>query len=174
MFLLNRRELFEQALFSSAAAIVCNRDSAHSEEAYPQANQSIRHAIIGSRIRGKAHGDEFAGIPGVEVAYVCDPDEMVSAQLADQIESKRGRRPKTVRDMRYIFDDQSVDTVSVATPNHWHALAAIWAMQAGKDVYVEKPVSHNIAEGRRMVQVARKTGRVCQVGRQNRSSGPFG
>jgi predicted dehydrogenase len=173
MFLLNRRELFEQALFSSAAAIVCNRDSAHSEEAYPQANQSIRHAIIGSRIRGKAHGEEFARIPGVEVAYVCDPDEMVSAQLADQIESKRGRRPKTVRDMRYIFDDQSVDTVSIATPNHWHALAAIWAMQAGKDVYVEKPVSHNIVEGRRMVQVARKTGRVCQVGTQNRSSGPL-
>ena len=73
--------------------------------------------------------------------------------------------------MRTIFDDKSVDIVSIAAPNHWHALAAIWAMQAGKDVYVEKPVSHNVTEGRRIVQVAEKTGRICQAGTQNRSSG---
>ena len=73
--------------------------------------------------------------------------------------------------MRAIFDDKSVDTVSIAAPNHWHALAAIWAMQAGKHVYVEKPVSHNVSEGRRIVQVAEKTGRLCQAGTQNRSNG---
>ncbi len=73
--------------------------------------------------------------------------------------------------MRRIFDDKSVDIVSIATPNHWHSLAAIWAMQAGKDVYVEKPVSHNISEGRRMVQVARKYNRICQGGTQYRSTG---
>jgi predicted dehydrogenase len=78
-----------------------------------------------------------------------------------------------VQDLRKAFDDQSVDTVSIAAPNHWHALAAIWAMQAGKDVYVEKPVSHNVSEGRRMVQVARKTGRICQGGTQYRSGGPM-
>ena len=70
-----------------------------------------------------------------------------------------------------MLDDKSVDVVFIATPNHWHALAAIWAMQAGKDVYVEKPVSHNVSEGRRIVQVARKTGRICQGGTQNRSNG---
>src|SRR6185295_7835336 len=70
-----------------------------------------------------------------------------------------------------LLEDKSIDAVSIATPNHWHALAAIWAMQAGKDVYVEKPVSHNVSEGRRIVQVARKTGRICQGGTQNRSNG---
>ena len=73
--------------------------------------------------------------------------------------------------MRRIFDDKAVDVVSVATPNHWHSLAAIWAMQAGKDVYVEKPVSHNVSEGRRVVQVARKYGRICQAGTQHRGDG---
>jgi predicted dehydrogenase len=86
-------------------------------------------------------------------------------------EKEHGRRPKAVQDLRVIFDDPKVHTVSIAAPNHWHALAAIWAMQSGKDVYVEKPVSNTIEEGRRMVQVARKTGRLCQAGTQNRSSG---
>src|SRR5207342_122767 len=76
-------------------------------------------------------------------------------------------------DLRLVLDDKSVAAVFVATPNHWHALAAIWAMQAGKDVYLEKPVSHNISEGRRIVQVARKLGRICQGGTQNRSNGPL-
>src|SRR5438445_3593192 len=87
------------------------------------------------------------------------------------MQKQQDRRPKAIQDLRVIFDDKSIDTVSIATPNHWHALAAVWAMQAGKDVYVEKPVSHNISEGRRIVQAARRLGRICQGGTQNRSNG---
>jgi predicted dehydrogenase len=135
------------------------------------ANETIRHAVIGCGIRGPVHTREFGGKPGVEITYVCDPDVERANKLAETVEKDQGRRPKAVQDMRVVFDDKTVDTVSVAAPNHWHALAAIWAMQAGKDVYVEKPVSHNISEGRRMVQVSRKTGRICQGGHQYRSSG---
>src|SRR5207249_4971063 len=98
-------------------------------------------------------------------------DRQLADELADAVDKQQGRRPKAVQDLRVVFDDKTVDTVSIAAPNHWHALAAIWAMQAGKDVYVEKPVSHNISEGRRMVQTARKLGRICQGGTQNRSNG---
>jgi len=101
---------------------------------------------------------------------LCDPDTLLSAELAAIVEKQQGSAPKTTQDMRKVFDDKSIDAVFIATPNHWHALAAIWAMQAGKDAYVEKPVSHNITEGRRIVQVSRKTNRICQGGTQNRSN----
>ena len=83
-----------------------------------------------------------------------------------------GSKPKTYQDMRQVFDDKDIDAVSIATPNHWHALATIWACQAGKDVYVEKPASHNICEGRKMVEAAASTGRMVQVGSQSRSHRP--
>ena len=85
--------------------------------------------------------------------------------------AKNRPQPKAVQDLRRVLEDKNVAAVFIATPNHWHALAAIWAMQAGKDVYLEKPVSHNVTEGRRVVQVARKLGRICQGGTQNRSNG---
>ena len=128
------------------------------------ANDTIRHAVIGCRIRGRVHAKEFAGKPGVEMTHVCDPDSQLANELADAVERQQGRAPKAVQDLRQVFDDKTVDTVSSPRRNHWHALAAIWAMQAGKDVYVEKPVCHNVSEGRRMVQVSRKTGRICQGG----------
>ena len=134
-------------------------------------NATIRHAVIGCRIRGRVHAREFGRQSGVEIAYVCDPDSKLRAELAEAVHKQTGRRPRAVADMRTVFDDNTVDTVSIAAPNHWHALAAIWAMQSGKDVYVEKPVSHNVVEGRRTVQVARKLGRICQGGTQNRSRG---
>ena len=87
----------------------------------------------------------------------------------EETAKRQGRAPKFVQDLRQVLDDPAVDVVSIATPNHWHALAAIWAMQAGKDVYVEKPVSHNISEGRRMVEAARKYQKICQTGTQCRS-----
>jgi len=135
------------------------------------ANSTIRHAVIGCRIRGKVHAREFAQQEGVEVAYVCDPDETLANELAAAVEQQQGKRPLAVQDLRKVFDDKSIDTVSIAAPNHWHALAAIWAMQAGKDVYVEKPVSHNVVEGRRMIEAAAATGRLCQAGTQRRSIG---
>lgn len=171
---LTRRELFEQSLFAAAASATLSlpRESvAVAAEAVPLGpNDTIQHAIIGCRIRGRAHASSFGSLSGVHIAYVCDPDIALAEELAESIAEKQGRRPQVVRDMREVFDDPDVHTVSIATPNHWHALAAIWAMQAGKDVFVEKPVSHNVVEGRRMVQVARKTERICQAGTQNRSS----
>lgn len=170
---LTRRKFLEDSMLAVAAAAAAGAvtDVAGAEDApVKSANEKILHAVIGCRIRGRAHAREFAGKHGVEVAYVCDPDRQLADELADAVEKQQGRRPKAVQDLRAVFDDKTLDTVSIAAPNHWHALAAIWAMQAGKDVYVEKPVSHNVSEGRRMVQVARKTGRICQGGHQYRSS----
>ena len=169
----SRREFFEQSLFAAAAAATVAHPAVLAAEtpAISSAAETIHHAILGCRIRGRAHAKEFTRQPGVEVNYVCDPDLGLAEELAGEVEQQQGRRPRVVQDMRVVFDDPVINTVSIATPNHWHALAAIWAMQAGKDVYVEKPVSHNIVEGRRMVEVARETERICQAGTQNRSSG---
>jgi predicted dehydrogenase len=105
----------------------------------------------------------------VEIAYICDADINHGNGAADRIAKKQERRPKVVQDLRKLLEDNTVNFVSIATPNHWHSLAAIWAMQAGKDVYVEKPVSHNVSEGRRDVQTAAKHNRICQAGTQSRS-----
>jgi predicted dehydrogenase len=105
------------------------------------------------------------------VLYVVDVDEKIAQNKAKTVaEMQGGRMPKFVADMREAFDDKSVDLVSTATPNHWHSLVAIWAIQAGKDVYVEKPVSHNVSEGRRVVEAARKYNKICQTGTQCRSN----
>ena len=174
MLPVSRRQFMEDSMLAAAAAAAAAVVPQMAESAEPApklANDVIQHAVIGCRIRGRVHASEFAKKPGVQVAYVCDPDRQLAEELADAVEKQQGRRPQAVQDLRRVFDDPAVDTVSIAAPNHWHALAAIWAMQAGKDVYVEKPVSHNVSEGRRMVQVARKTGRICQGGTQYRSGG---
>ena len=133
------------------------------------ANDTIHAAVLGCGVRGDVHADQLADRHGCRVRWVCDPDRSRAEKLADRVEKRQGVRPEIAIDLRKVFDDKSLDVVAVATPNHWHALAAIWAMQAGKDVYVEKPVSHSIEEGRRMVQVARRHTRICQVGTQARS-----
>ncbi len=174
MHIRTRRRFFEESLIATALAAsagVATQRASADEKQTSSANEVIRHAVIGCRIRGKVHAASFAKLKGVEVAYVCDPDSVLAEELANTVEKEHGKRPKVVQDLRRIFDDKSIDTVSIAAPNHWHALAAIWAMQSGKDVYVEKPVSHNVSEGRRMVQVARKYDRICQSGTQNRSRG---
>ncbi len=168
-----RREFLEDTMLAAAAAAMAtpSLSAAAEEKKLASANERIRVAVIGCRIRGKQHVQELSRLRDCEIAYVCDPDRDLAAALSATVEKQQGTAPKAVQDMRRIFDDRSVDAVFIAAPNHWHALAGIWAMQAGKDVYVEKPVSHNISEGRRMVQVARKTGRICQGGTQNRSDG---
>ena len=133
------------------------------------ASDTLQAAVLGCGVRGDVHADQLADRHGCRVRWVCDPDRSRAEKLADRVEKQQGARPEIAIDLRKVFDDTSLDVVAVATPNHWHALAAIWAMQAGKDVYVEKPVSHSIEEGRRMVQVARRHGRICQVGTQARS-----
>ena len=134
------------------------------------ANETIRVAVAGLNGRGKTHVDEFGKIPGVEISYLVDPDTRTFKQRLAQIKKNGGREPATVQDVRRVLEDKSVDAVSVATPNHWHALVTVWACQAGKDVYVEKPCSHNVHEGRIAVDAARRYNRIVQHGTQNRSS----
>ena len=101
--------------------------------------------------------------------WIVDADSSVGGARVEEVAKKQGRKPKFTQDMREAFADPSVDVVSTATPNHWHSLVSIWAMQHGKDVYVEKPVSHNVSEGRRVVEAARKYNKICQTGTQCRS-----
>ncbi len=122
---------------------------------------------VGGRGRGLLGG--FSGLPEVDFAYVCDPDQAALERAAQTLEQAGRAVPATTKDMRDVFDAKDVDAVVVATPDHWHAPATILACDAGKDVYVEKPASHNIREGRLMVDAARRNGRVVQVGTQSRS-----
>jgi len=134
------------------------------------ANDKIRIAVLGVHGRGKSHIKGFEPLEGVEVATLCDPDLNVANARAKSFQETYGRKVKVEQDLRKVFDDKNIDAVSIATPNHWHSLAAIWACQAGKDVYVEKPGSHNIAEGRKMVEAAARYDRIVQHGVQLRSS----
>ncbi len=170
---ITRRQFLEDSILAAAAAatVASPLPGWTQETKTGSPSNRIRVAILGCRIRGKQHVQELRGQRDCEIVYVCDPDRDLASEFAAAVEKQQGRLPKAVLDMRRVFDDRSVGAVFIAAPNHWHALAAIWAMQAGKDVYVEKPVSHEISEGRRIVQVARKTGRVCQAGTQNRSNG---
>src|SRR5207253_152760 len=133
-------------------------------------NDRLRVAVVGIRGRGDSHIAAFCAHKDTTVAALCDVDARLFAEPAREAEEKTGKAPQLVGDLRRLMDDKSIDILSIATPDHWHALATIWACQAGKDVYVEKPVSHNIKEGRAMVQAARKYGRIVQAGTQSRSS----
>lgn len=133
------------------------------------ANGEIRVAVAGIRSRGHAHIEGLRRLDGVRVVALCDVDRGVLANRAAEFE-KRGESVDTAVDLRELLDRDDIDAVSLATPNHWHSLATIWACQAGKDVYVEKPVSHNIYEGRKMVEAARRYSRIVQAGTQSRSS----
>ncbi|MBA3672362.1 MAG: Gfo/Idh/MocA family oxidoreductase [Gemmatimonadaceae bacterium] len=130
------------------------------------ANADIRVGVIGLNGRGRNHIASLAQIPGVRIVALCDPDTAVLEKVKATV---NGGHVKTYVDMRELFASTEVDAVTIATPNHWHALAGIWAMQAGKDVYLEKPVSHNIWEGRQLVAAAARYGRVIQAGTQIRS-----
>ncbi len=138
-----------------------------------QTANPVRIAIIGMGSRGGALLNEFVSVSGVEIGAVVDPDGNRTEKAAATVLQKTGRRCRVESDMRPVFEDKSIDAVIIATTNHWHALTAIWAMQAGKDVYVEKPVSHNLFEGQKLVEAARKYNRIVQGGTQRRSSGRF-
>ena len=133
------------------------------------ANDTVNVAVMGIRSRGSDHAASFAKLPNVNVAALCDVDERLFPKAIANVEEIAGKRPKTETDIRRVLDNKEIDAISIAAPNHWHALATIWGCQAGKDVYVEKPVSHNISEGRKMVESARKYDRIVQVGTQSRS-----
>jgi predicted dehydrogenase len=132
------------------------------------ANQNVRIAVAGLRGKGAQHADLFNSLPGVRVVALCDPDRDVLAYEKDRQE-KNGRKADGYNDIRKLLEKKDVDALVIAAPNHWHALMAVWACQAGKDAYVEKPVSHNVWEGRKIVEAAEKYGRVVQAGTQHRS-----
>ena len=134
-------------------------------------NERINVAVVGIHGRGRAHYAEFVKMPNVNVAALCDVDERLFPDAVSTVERASGRRPKTYVDIRKLLEDKEIDAVSIATPDHWHALMTVWGCQAGKDVYVEKPASYTIVEGRRMVEAARKYNRIVQVGHNRRSDG---
>jgi len=136
------------------------------------ANEEIRVAVVGIHGRGGGHINEYLKIPGVRVAALCDVDKKVLAARAEAL-AKKNNPVRTYVDVRDLLAAKDVDAVSVATPNHWHSLITVWACQAGKDVYVEKPCSHNVFEGRKCVEAARKYRRIVQHGTQSRASGSW-
>jgi predicted dehydrogenase len=134
------------------------------------ANEAVRVAVVGINGRGGSHISAFGDMQGVQVAALCDVDRKVLDSMAGAFEKKHGRKVETYVDIRKLLEDKNIDAISIATPNHWHSLATIWACQAGKDVYVEKPCSHNVFEGRKCVEAASKYKRIVQHGTQSRSS----
>jgi predicted dehydrogenase len=171
---IDRRRFLQESLI--AAGLTTTVAAARAQDAKqpgplssPSPNETIRVAVCGVRGRGMDHVDGFRKVPGARVVAICDADSNVIGRATNEVEKATGTKPKFYQDIRKLLEDPEIDVVSIATPNHWHALATIWACQAGKDVYVEKPASHNVAEGRRMVEAAEKYERIVQVGTQCRS-----
>ena len=147
--------------------------SAKSYASIVGANERINVAVIGIRNQGTVHIKSFCGLRdshNVVVKTLCDTDELLFEPASRIVTQQTGVKPLMEWDLHRVLDDKDIHAVSIATPNHWHALATIWACQAGKHVYVEKPASHNIWEGRKMVEAARKYNLRVQVGLNNRSS----
>src|SRR3954471_22427085 len=156
-------------LASPAATVLAAR--AASASVGTDANSRIGLCTIGFNGQGFTHlKDILKKKDGVEYVALCDVDSGVLEKGAKFVEEAQGKRPALYRDIREALADKSIDAVTIATPNHWHSLAAIWACQAGKDVYVEKPLCHNIFEGRQLVEAANKYGRIVQHGTQNRAN----
>jgi predicted dehydrogenase len=160
------RRSFLQTTGLAAAALALPR-STWAQSA--GANSDIRIAVVGFRGRGASHISGFRGLPGVRVVALCDCDAKVLAKGVADFEKKK-QKVAAYTDIRKLLESKEIDVISTATPNHWHALATVWACQAGKDVYVEKPVSHNVWEGRQAVKAAEKYQRIVQAGMQCRSS----
>ena len=187
MTLINRRKFLDRSKKTGlglAAGMTILTDARSARSA--PANEKIIMGVIGIRGRGYPLMMGFASRPDCEVAYLADVDKsmfrsMPPAGYMSQVDPSlhgtrfegivkaQGRAPQCVQDLRRVLDDKSVDAIVVATPDHWHALATVWGCQAGKDVYVEKPPTHNCWEGQKMVEAARKYKRVVQVGTQSRS-----
>src|SRR5579872_137863 len=132
------------------------------------ANDRVRVALCGLNGRGAEHIKRYAALQDAEIAALCDIDDRVLRERIADVD-KIGIRPQAFTDIRKVLEDKTIDAISIATPNHWHSLMAIWACQAGKDVYVEKPLSHNLWEGRQLVHAAAKYNRIVQHGTQSRS-----
>ena len=165
-----RQFLQESAIAAGLAATAAVAVQPARAAATKRSADPLRVAVIGVRGRGMEHIDGFGKVSDAKIVAICDCDKGVIGPAMKAIEGQNGKPPAYFQDIRELLDSKDIDAVSIAMPNHWHALATIWACQAGKDVYVEKPVSHNVSEGRRMVEAADKTGRIVQTGTQCRSN----
>lgn len=168
---LSRRGFLETTLLSGAAAwsAGCARRQPAPHSRIRGANEDIRLAVIGTGGKGREHATSFAKLPGVRLVAICDADRAHTAPIAENF-SKQNQQVAVHTDLRRVLDDPDIDAITTATPNHWHALIGIWACQAGKDAFIEKPVSHNVWEGRKLVEAARKYNRIVGAGTHNRSS----
>ena len=163
---LDRRSFFKKAA-GTLAGISAAAPAFRASPASP--NEKFVVACMGCRSRARRLLYGFAELPEVEVATICDVDTRLFREAKQGVAQRQGREPKTVVDFRRVLDDKSIDILVVGTPTHWHAIPTILACQAGKHVYVEKPLGHNIREGQRMLAAARRYNRVVQVGIQSRS-----
>lgn len=165
MSTVNRRQFLKRSALAGAGAAVLGPATAR----VLGANDTIRLAVVGVGGQGGNHVNYFQSIPGVQVVALCDADSNHAEEKARLFKNKYNAEVKTYLDVRDLLEDNSIDGITTATPNHWHSLVTIWACQAGKDVYVEKPVSHEIWEGRKMIEAARRYNRIVQTGTQKRS-----
>jgi predicted dehydrogenase len=166
---LSRRKFLKTSALSAASLSLLPRVGLSANARVLGANDDIRVAVIGFNSRGQDHIASLRNLKGVRIVAFCDVDSAVLARETKKAED-RGETVTAYDDIRKLLESPDVDAVTIATPNHWHSLAAIWAIQAGKDVYVEKPVSHEVWEGRQLVNAARKHNRIVQTGTQSRSS----
>jgi predicted dehydrogenase len=171
--MIKRREFIKNSVLGTAGIAIGGMGfSSKSYASIRGANERLNFAVVGIRSQGKSHISSWCKLKdsrNVMLKTLCDTDELLWPEGVKTVSDRTGTTPRTEWDMRKVFDDKDIHAVSFATPNHWHALGTIWACQAGKHVYVEKPASHNIFEGRRMVEAARKYKVRVQVGFQNRS-----
>src|SRR5258708_4659584 len=174
---INRRKFLKRAGAAGAGLGVVSYLSpfANAQSTAPAANvvganNALRVAVIGTNGRGIAHVECLTdGLPNVTVAAICDVDDRAIAKGVKATLQRQKTEPKGIKDFRKVLEDKSIDAVTIATPDHWHAPMAILALAAGKHVYVEKPCSHNPREGELLIEAVRKYGRVCQMGNQRRS-----
>lgn len=161
---ISRRQFVKQTTVATAALATVG-PSLHAQDA----NNKLVVAVMGTNGRGLAHINALLSIPNVEIAYICDVDDKAMEKGMHAVAKKQEKKPQGIKDFRKALEDKSVDVLTIATPNHWHAPATIFACAAGKHVYVEKPGSHDPREGELMVAAARKNNRVVQMGNQRRS-----
>jgi len=165
---INRRDFIKSGTGAGLAALGGISFFAKPERIFG-ANDRVRIAVVGLHGQGWSHVHEYSKMPDVEIAAVCDVDENVMNGRVDEMERMGIKKPAPFVDLRKLLEDKSIDAISIATPNHWHSLQAIWGCQAGKDVYVEKPMCHNAWEGRQLVRAAEKYNRIVQHGTNSRS-----
>jgi predicted dehydrogenase len=162
---INRRQFLKTSMVTGTGLLVA---PSYLRSANP--NSVLGVVVIGVGGRGRSLLNAFMADPRTEVRYIVEVDEKIGAAQGESVANQQGLAPKVVPDLRTAFESGDVEIMGTASPNHWHALSSVWAMQAGLDVYVEKPVSHNIAEGSSVVAAAKKYQRMCQVGTQCRSN----